>query len=108
MRSYYSEVLVIRTCDILQIECLLLSKKKTLFLSFFFSSCVFYGDLYRNNEGYNENTARDLALLIVARSKFAYGLTEDYPVEKNCIGFVRKGTATHDGCAVVLSNKEDG
>lgn len=45
--------------------------------------------------------------MIVARSKFAYGPTEDYPVEKNCIGFVRKGTATHDGCVVVLSNKED-
>jgi len=69
--------------------------------------CVFYGDLYPNHEGYNENIARDLALLIMARSKFAYGPTEDYPAEKNCIGFVRKGTATHDGCAVVLSNKED-
>ena len=75
--------------------------------SHFFFSCVFYGDLYPNHEGYNENTARDLALLMVARSKFAYGPTDDYPVEKNCIGFVRRGTATHDGCVVVLSNKED-
>jgi len=69
--------------------------------------CVFYGDLYPNHEGYNEHTSKDLALLIMARSKFAYGPTEDYLVEKNCIGFVRKGTATHDGCVVVLSNKED-
>ena len=75
---------------------------------FFLFSCVFYGDLYPNQEGYDENTARHLSLLILARSKFAYGPTVDYPAEKNCIGFVRKGTATHNGCAVVLSNKEDG
>lgn len=69
--------------------------------------CVFYGDLYPNKEGYNDNTARNLTLLIEARQKFAYGSMEDYPAEKNCIGFVRKGTATHNGCAVVLSNLQD-
>jgi len=71
-------------------------------------SCVFYGDLYPNREGYNENTARNISLLINARKKFAYGATEDYPSHPNCIGFVRTGDAKHPGCAVVLSNKEEG
>jgi len=43
-----------------------------------------------------------------ARKKFAYGPTTDYFAEKNCIGFVRQGDATHQGCAVILSNKESG
>jgi len=70
--------------------------------------CVFYGDLYPNKECYNNNTARNIALLIEARRKFAYGPTVDYFAEKNCIGFVRKGDATHQGCAIILSNKENG
>nr|BAW15172.1 alpha-amylase [Pholiota microspora] len=70
--------------------------------------CIFYGDLYHNKESYNENTARNISLLIGARKKFAYGATEDYFAHPNCIGFVRKGDATHTGCAVILSNKEDG
>lgn len=70
--------------------------------------CVFYGDLYPNKECYNDNTARNIALLIEARRKFAYGPTVDYFAEKNCIGFVRKGDATHQGCAIILSNKENG
>lgn len=73
-----------------------------------FLRCVFYGDLYPNKECYNENTARNIALLIEARKKFAYGATTDYLAEKNCIGFVRQGDATHQGCAVILSNKENG
>ncbi|KAF8729375.1 hypothetical protein AX14_009784 [Amanita brunnescens Koide BX004] len=69
--------------------------------------CVFYGDLYPNKECYDENTARNLALLIEARKLFAYGPTEDYLVFKNCIGFVRLGSEKHPGCAVLLSNLED-
>ncbi|KDR76242.1 hypothetical protein GALMADRAFT_247535 [Galerina marginata CBS 339.88] len=70
--------------------------------------CLFYGDLYPNKEGYNENTARNIYLLIEARKNFAFGPTEDYLAEKNCIGFVRKGNATHQGCAVILSNRDEG
>ncbi|KAH9481377.1 Alpha-amylase [Psilocybe cubensis] len=70
--------------------------------------CLFYGDLYPNKEGYNQNTSRNIYLLVEMRRKFAYGPTEDYLVEKNCIGFVRKGDENHHGCAVILSNKEDG
>ena len=103
MPSYYSEVLGTRTCDFSKSH-IPLSKTISLFS---FLSCVFYGDLYPNHEGYNENTARNLTLLIEARKKFAYGPTEEYLADKNCIGFVRKGTATHNGCAVIMSNKED-
>lgn len=71
-------------------------------------SCLFYGDLYPNKEGYNANTARNIYLLIEARKKFAYGSTKDYFLDKNCIGFVRKGDASHLGCAVILSNREEG
>lgn len=68
---------------------------------------MFYGDLYPNKEGYNPNTARNVTLLMEARKKFAYGATQDYLAYHNCIGFVRKGDATHPGCAVVLSNKQE-
>ncbi|TFK40368.1 glycoside hydrolase family 13 protein [Crucibulum laeve] len=70
--------------------------------------CVFYGDLYPNREGYNENTARNITLLIEARKMFAYGATEDYFHDRNCIGFVRRGDENHPGCAVILSNKDEG
>jgi len=69
--------------------------------------CVFYGDLYPNPECYNENIARNLALLIEARKHFAYGPTIDYFLYKNCIGFVRLGSDMRPGCAVILSNRED-
>lgn len=68
---------------------------------------MFYGDLYPNKECYDENVARNLKLLIEARKLFAYGLTEDYFVYKNCIGFVRLGNEQHTGCAVLLSNWEE-
>ncbi|KAG5637164.1 hypothetical protein H0H81_005567 [Sphagnurus paluster] len=68
--------------------------------------CVFYGDLYPNHE-YNEMVATSLTQLIDARKKFAYGETNDYVSDKNCIGFVRSGDSTHPGCAVVLSNADE-
>ncbi|KAF9468078.1 glycoside hydrolase family 13 protein [Collybia nuda] len=69
--------------------------------------CVFYGDLYPNRECYNENISKNLTLLIEARRMFAYGKTQDYFTDRNCIGFVREGDSTHPGCAVVISNKDD-
>jgi alpha-amylase len=71
------------------------------------SSCVFYGDLYPNEECYDENVAKNLALLIEARKKFAYGSCEDYLQDHHCIGFARMGDSRHPGCAVILSNKEN-
>ncbi|KAJ7494749.1 glycoside hydrolase family 13 protein [Mycena galericulata] len=61
--------------------------------------CIFYGDLYPNEECYDENVSKNLTLLIEARKKFAYGPCEDYLQEHNCIGFVRTGDLLHPGCA---------
>ncbi|KAJ7035075.1 glycoside hydrolase family 13 protein [Mycena alexandri] len=68
--------------------------------------CVFYGDLYPNEECYNAEVSRNLTLLIEARKKFAYGPCHDYFQDPKCIGFVRMGDSGHPGCAVILSNKE--
>ncbi|KAI0671713.1 alpha amylase [Trametes maxima] len=68
--------------------------------------CVFYGDLYPNEECYDESTARSLRILMDARRRFAYGPRTEYPQERNCVGFARAGDATRDGCAVLVSNAE--
>ncbi|KAK7033141.1 glycoside hydrolase family 13 protein [Favolaschia claudopus] len=69
--------------------------------------CVFYGDLYPNEECYDTEISRNLTLLVEARKKFAYGPCKDYFVNPDCIGFVRMGDSLHPGCAVLLSNKDD-
>ncbi|KAJ7650240.1 glycoside hydrolase family 13 protein [Roridomyces roridus] len=69
--------------------------------------CIFYGDLYPNDECYDETIAQSLKVLIEARKRFAYGVCEDYPQDRNCVGFVRKGDTLHPGCVVVLSNKDE-
>ncbi|KIY65864.1 glycoside hydrolase family 13 protein [Cylindrobasidium torrendii FP15055 ss-10] len=69
--------------------------------------CVFYGDLYPGTECSHEATQVNLTKLIRARKLYAYGPTTHYPLDKNCVGFVRMGDPKHDGCAVILSNKED-
>ncbi|KAG2147559.1 glycoside hydrolase family 13 protein [Suillus clintonianus] len=66
--------------------------------------CVFYGDLYPNDECFDEGTSRILKQLLLARKSFAYGPMVDYFDHRNCIGFVRMGDSDHAGCAVVLSN----
>jgi len=66
--------------------------------------CVFYGDLYPNNEGYDPGIAHRIKLLMAARKNYAYGPTRDYFEYYNLIGFVRLGDTNHKGCAVVLSN----
>ncbi|KAG1747247.1 glycoside hydrolase family 13 protein [Suillus paluster] len=66
--------------------------------------CVFYGDLYPNDECFDEGTSRTLKQLLLARKSFAYGPMVDYFEHRNCIGFVRMGDSNHAGCAVVLSN----
>lgn len=66
--------------------------------------CVFYGDLYPNQECYDHDTAVTLRKLVLARKRFAYGPLVDYFEHKNCIGFIRCGTQQHPGCAVVISN----
>ena len=66
--------------------------------------CVFYGDLYPNNECYDPRIGPKLELLIQARKNFAYGSTTDYFQYKDCIGWVRSGDVRSGylGCAVVV------
>ncbi|KAH7884735.1 glycoside hydrolase family 13 protein, partial [Phlebopus sp. FC_14] len=69
--------------------------------------CVFYGDLYPNEECFDQDTAMMLRQLVVVRKMFAYGPMKDYFKHKNCIGFVRMGNADFPGCAVVISNDSE-
>lgn len=69
-------------------------------------SCVFYGDLYPNEECYDAQIAKKLERLILARKRFAYGQTVDYFQHPNCIGFVRTGDEHHPGCAVMLRTSD--
>ena len=64
--------------------------------------CIFYGDLYSDNECYDPRIGPKLELLTQARKNFAYGPTTDYFQYRDCIGFVRSGDAHHPGCAVVI------
>jgi alpha-amylase len=73
--------------------------------------CVFYGDYYgiggpEPAEGHNEI----LDSLLFARYEKAYGEQHDYFDHPNTIGWVRLGSkeVKHSGCAVVISNGEDG
>ncbi|KDQ59237.1 glycoside hydrolase family 13 protein [Jaapia argillacea MUCL 33604] len=69
--------------------------------------CVFYGDLYPNEECYDEEIAQNLQALIEVRKRFAYGPMEDYFATANCIGFVRSGDDLHPGCVVLVSNDDE-
>ncbi|KZT00780.1 glycoside hydrolase family 13 protein [Laetiporus sulphureus 93-53] len=66
--------------------------------------CVFYGDIYPNDECYDEYIAQGVRRLMNARKRFAYGERIDYFQNRNCIGFVRTGDDAHEGCAVIVSN----
>lgn len=70
-----------------------------------FFSCVFYGDLYPNQDCYDEATSEKIRQLLIARKMFAYGSSKDYFLYPNCIGFVRMGDSEHLGCVVVISNE---
>ena len=80
--------------------------------------CVFYPDLYganykgRGNDG-NEYEiwlpkVDDLEKLLFARNNHAFGTQRDYFDHANCIGWTREGDDHHNGCAVVLSNGDNG
>lgn len=68
---------------------------------------MFYGDIYPNEECYDEATAQGVASLMRARKAYAFGPLTDIFLHQNCIGFARAGTATKPGCVVVLSNASD-
>lgn len=68
--------------------------------------CVFYGDLYPNQECYDPHIAVGLKQLMQARKEFGYGEHANYFQEHNCIGFIRKGDRGRRGCAVLISNAD--
>ena len=73
------------------------------------NSCIFGGDLYGCGGENPQPPVSQLEDLIHARNLFAYGETRDYWDHQNCVGWVRAGDKSHDGCAVVLCNgDEDG
>lgn len=71
---------------------------------------VFYGDYYGiKGENPIEGQAEILDKLISLRKDYAYGTQTDYLDHANCIGWTRAGDEDHpEGCAVVLSNSEEG
>lgn len=82
--------------------------------------CVFYPDLYgatyidRGKDGNCHEIVLDkcenLEDLLKARKLYAYGHQKDYFDHPNCVGWVREGNENddHTGCAIVISNGEDG
>ncbi|KAF8586977.1 glycoside hydrolase family 13 protein, partial [Ramaria rubella] len=66
--------------------------------------CVFWGDLYGCAGENPQPPVSQLEDIIRARGLFGYGETRDYWDHPNCVGWVRVGDKTHDGCAVVLCN----
>ncbi|GAA97044.1 glycoside hydrolase family 13 protein [Mixia osmundae IAM 14324] len=73
--------------------------------------CVFAGDLFgikTDEEGAAAEPASGLASFIRARKLFAFGEQRDYWDHANCVGWVRVGDKDHDGCAVIVSNGDEG
>lgn len=80
--------------------------------------CVFYPDLYGANysdagdDGSHQEVQMPLIgclpRLIEARRRFANGVQIDRFESPNVIGFVRQGTDTDPGCAVIMSNGDAG
>lgn len=69
--------------------------------------CVFYGDLYGMKGEKPEPPAcgGQLSSIMLARKLYAYGSQDDYWDDKNCLGFVRRGTRDKpDGLACIMSN----
>lgn len=82
--------------------------------------CVFYPDLYGANytdKGSDGNdyeiflpAVAELEKLLMLRKNIAYGIQRDYFDHPNCVGFTREGIdeKEHSGCAVLISNSEEG
>jgi alpha-amylase len=82
--------------------------------------CVFYSDMYsvtykdKGHDGQDYEiflpACEHIDKLLLARKQFAYGQQRDYLDHANCIGWTREGDADHagSGCAVLLSNGEEG
>jgi alpha-amylase len=79
---------------------------------------VFYPDLYGahyTDKGRDGNDyeiflpkVEELEKLLLARKDFSYGEQRDYFDHGNCIGWTREGDDEHSGCAVLMTNGDDG
>lgn len=71
---------------------------------------IFYGDYYGlKGEHPVEGQAEMIDKLLDVRVNAAYGEEQDYFDHGNCIGWVRLGNEDYpDGCAVVMSNGDEG
>jgi alpha-amylase len=82
--------------------------------------CVFYTDLYSatyKDKGHDGKeyeiflpAVENIEKFLLARKLFAYGQQRDYLDHANCIGWTREGDGEHpgSGCAILLSNGEEG
>ncbi len=80
--------------------------------------CVFYPDLFgANYKDYGRDgnqydiwmpAVDKIELLLRARMYYAHGTQRDYFDHPNCIGWTREGNDKHSGCAVLISNGDDG
>lgn len=82
--------------------------------------CLFYPDLFgahyvdKGHDGQDHeiflNKCENIEKLLLARKMYAYGLQRDYFDHANCIGWTREGVEDQpkSGCAVLLSNSEEG
>ena len=80
--------------------------------------CIFYTDLYGasyTDKGSDGNDYEiflpkcdELEALLKSRANYAYGEQRDYFDHGNCVGWTRAGDDEHGGCAVVLSNGDEG
>lgn len=80
--------------------------------------CIFYPDLFGahyTDKGKDGNDyeifldkVHELESLLKARTTYAYGMQRDYFDHGNCIGFTREGDDEHTGCAVLITNGDNG
>ncbi len=80
--------------------------------------CVFYPDLFgANYKDYGRDGneydiwmpgVENIEKLLQARRDHAFGMQRDYFDHANCIGWTREGDDEHSGCAVVISNGDNG
>lgn len=82
--------------------------------------CIFYPDIYgaqytgTGHDGSEQQIILEkcdsIEKLLMARKLYAFGVQRDYFDHPNCVGWTRAGTAASptSGCAVVLSNSEEG
>ncbi|MEP6597506.1 MAG: alpha-amylase [Ginsengibacter sp.] len=80
--------------------------------------CVFYPDLFGANYKDYGGDGKEYEIwmpavpkiekLMQARRDYAYGIQRDYFDHANCIGWTREGDGHHSGCAVVISNGDNG